>query len=459
MTISFILIVQAFIAAFLGGIIFSIIGIIPGTDETATMAPLTLILVLLGLHPVVLFAWFIGIIVAMQISHTIPTAMAALPGSTMAVPMVLNSSIAKRMGIPHIAMKKMAAGSLIGSLIAIPISIIAAMILAPIGSWIQPYIGLIFTFGAMFIAYMSKAKWGAVISLFPFAFLVQGFQRLAVEATGTTLFISIFMGITIGPMISEVFNVFVPSLRAQQMREKIKDIFLAPEGERDKSLFPNPFKIFSRKQNRDVAMASAISATTFTFSPVGMTVLLGELLGGKRKELYDRVTSTLGIQDAVSNATYMGELIIPLLAFGIPLSPVALGPAAALFNAPPVFTIDPINNLHSYLGMGDYLLYGMIGIFGGAMIAYPMAIRKARSWTELMFRKISHEALIGAFMGLIFMLAYYEAGIFGIFVALFIGFFGGILHNLFGIHTGVQFMAYYASGWIVTQLIALAGLV
>ncbi|MCR1899839.1 tripartite tricarboxylate transporter permease [Irregularibacter muris] len=458
MTITPILLIQAFLAAFVGGILFSIIGIIPGTDETATMAPLTLILVLLGLHPVVLFSWFIGIIVAMQISHTIPTAMAALPGSTMAVPMVLNSSIAKRMGIPHIAMKKMAAGSLIGSIIAVPISIIAAMVLAPLGDVIEPYIGLIFTLGAAFIAYMSSAKWGAVIALFPFAFLIQGFQRLSVEATGTTLFISIFMGITIGPMISEVFNVFVPSLRNKQMRDKENDIFLAPEGKGNRSIIPNPFKIFTKKQKRDIAASSAISATTFTFSPVGMTVLLGELFGGKRKELYDRVTGTLGIQDAVSNATYIGELIIPLLAFGIPLSPVALGPAAALFNAPPVFTIDPVNNLHSYLGMGDYLLYGFIGVVGGALIAYPMAIRKARAWTEMMFRKISHEALIGAFMGLIFMLAYYEAGVFGVFVALFIGFFGGILHNIFGIHTGVQFMAYYASGWIVTNLIALSGL-
>ena len=84
------LIIQAIIVSIIGGIIFSIIGIIPGTDETATMAPITLILVLMGFEPVVIFAWFIAILVAMQITHTIPTAMAALPGSTMAVPMVEN---------------------------------------------------------------------------------------------------------------------------------------------------------------------------------------------------------------------------------------------------------------------------------------------------------------------------------------------------------------------------------
>ena len=59
---------QAFLAAVIGGVIFSIIGIIPGTDETATMAPLTLVVVLLGFPPVVIFAWFVGILVAMQLS-------------------------------------------------------------------------------------------------------------------------------------------------------------------------------------------------------------------------------------------------------------------------------------------------------------------------------------------------------------------------------------------------------
>jgi hypothetical protein len=87
-----------------------------------------------------------------------------------------------------------------------------------------------------------------------------------------------------------------------------------------------------------------------------------------------------------------------------------------------------------------------------------MCIKKARPWTEKMFRTISHEAMIGAFLGLIFMLSYYEAGVMGIIVSLCIGLFGGILHNFFEIHTGVQFMGYYASGWIVTQILTLVGM-
>jgi len=449
------LIAGAFLAAFLGGIIYSIVGIIPGTDETATMAPVTLVLVLLKVHPIILFSWTIGIMVAMQITHTIPTSMAALPGSTMAVPMVYYSSLAKRLGIPHIAMRKMAAGSLIGSIIAVPFSVIFAYLLAPLGDKISPYIGLIFTIGAVIIAYMSNARWAAVICLIPYSFLIQGFQRLSTEAVGKNLFISIFMGITIGPMISELFNILVPKMRNKQKREKPNEIWLAPDSKKKLSLYPNPFKLLTRKQNKDVIAASVVSTASFTFSPVGTTVLLGELVAGRKKELYEKVTSTVGVQDAVSNATYIGGIIIPLLAFGLPLSPVALGPAAPLFNAPPVFTVSPINNLHNYLDVWHYIVFGFIGIFGGSLLAYPVSITKARSWTEKMFKGISHEALIGSFLGLIFMLAYYEAGFIGIIIALCIGLFGGILHNIFEIHTGVQFMAYYASAWIVSHLLAL----
>ena len=449
---------QAFMAAVIGGVIFSIIGIIPGTDETATMAPLTLVVVLLGFPPVVIFAWFVGILVAMQITHTMPTAMAALPGSTMAVPMVHNCSLAKRLGVPHIAMRKMAAGSIIGTLVAIPVAVGFALLLAPFGNMVKPYIGLIFTLGACMIAYMSRGKWGAVISLLPFAILIQGLQLVAKQGVGKTLFISIFLGITIGPMISEIFNVFIPKLRDLQMREKPNEIWLAPETKTGKSFFPNPFKVLTKKQNAYVIGASAIAACTFTFSPVGMTVMLGELIASRVKEFYNRITTTLAVQDGLSNATYIGELIIPLLAFGLPLSPVALGPAAPLFNAPPRFTMEPVHNISHYMAASDYIVYGFIGCLGGAIFAYPLAVRYARTWTEKMFKWVSHEALIGSFLGLICMLSYYEAGMVGIVISLTIGLFGGILHNLFGVHTGVQFMGFYASGWILAKLFELGKL-
>lgn len=453
---SIIIILQAILAAFIGGILYTVIGIIPGTDETATMAPVTLVLVLTGVHPVVIYSFVIAQIIAMQISHTIPTAMAALPGSTMSVPMVRYAQLAKSLGIPHIAMRKLAAGSLIGSLVSVPTAILFSYILAPLGSYITPYTGIIFTLGAILIAYMSAAKWAAIVSLVPLSFLIQGIQRLAVESVGHTLFISIFMGITVGPMISELFNVLVPKLRQAQQQDELNEIWLAPDMKEDLPLFPNPFKLLTKNQKKNTSISSIVGSAIFMLSPVGATVLIGEVVAGRSKSLYEKITNTLSAQDATSNATYLGGLIIPLLAFGLPLSPVTLGPAAPLFNAPPVFTVEPLHNLSSYLEPWHYVVFGFIGIFAGAMIAYPVAVKQGRKWTVLMFKYVSHEALIGSFLGLIVMLSYYEAGMTGIISALVIGLFGGILHNLFDIHTGVQFMAYYASGWIVATLLALA---
>lgn len=453
---SILIVLQSILAAFIGGLLYTIIGIIPGTDETATMAPVTLVLVLTGVNPIVIYSFVIAQIIAMQISHTIPTAMAALPGSTMSVPMVRYTQLAKSLGIPHIAMRKLAAGSLVGSLVSVPAAILFAYLLAPIGSFITPYTGVIFTVGAILIAYMSAAKWAAVVALVPLSFLIQGIQRLAVESVGHTLFISIFMGITVGPMISELFNVLVPKLRKAQQQEELNEIWLAPDTKEKLPFFPNPFKLLTKKQRKTTTLSSVIGSAIFMLSPVGATVLIGELVAGRSKGLYEKITNTLAAQDATSNSTYLGGLIIPLLAFGLPLSPVALGPAAPVFNAPPVFTVDPIHNLSSYLEPWHYMVFGLIGIIGGAMIAYPVAVKQGRKWTALMFKYVSHEALIGSFLGLIVMLSYYEAGFTGIIASLVIGLFGGILHNLFEIHTGVQFMAYYASGWIVAMLLGLA---
>lgn len=455
MTFSISLLLFSLAAAFVGGLIYTIIGIIPGTDETATMVPVTLVLVLMGLPPVVLYSWVIGQIVAMQISHTIPTAMAALPGSTMAAPMVSYCSTAKMLGIPHVAMRKMAAGSLVGSFVSVPIAILISFLLSSFGEALQPHIGLIFTIGAAIIAFISSSKWAGVIALVPFAFLIQGMQRLAVEAVGHTLFISIFMGITIGPMISELFSLFAPPIRATKLTNEKTKIWVAPETKENFSLYPNPFKILTKEQCFSTVIASTISSLGFTLSPVGMTVLTGESEAGRKKELYDRVTSTVAIQDATSNATYIAGLIIPLLAFGLPLSPVAMGPCIPLFNAPPRFTIEPINNLHNYMQALDVFVYGILAILAGSVVAYPMAIHKARSWTEKMFRLVSHEALIGAFVGLIFMLSYYEAGVIGIVIALVVGLIGGMLNSMFEVHTGIQFMGFYASSYIVTQLLTL----
>lgn len=47
----------AIILALIAAVVFSLLGLISGTDETAVMVPLTLIVVLLGAPPVAVFAF------------------------------------------------------------------------------------------------------------------------------------------------------------------------------------------------------------------------------------------------------------------------------------------------------------------------------------------------------------------------------------------------------------------
>lgn len=156
--------------------------------------------------------------------------------------------------------------------------------------------------------------------------------------------------------------------------------------------------------------------------------------------------------NGVTEATYIAETIIPLMAFGIPLSPMALGPAAPLFNAPPVFTSQPIHNLHNLMVPYQYLLYGFIGIIVASLVAYPFSMNYARKASVWVLQTVSQEAIISMFTGLIIVLSYYEAGIVGIGISITIAILGGILNRFFGIHTGVQYMTYYASSYIVLTL-------
>ena len=84
-----------------------------------------------------------------------------------------------------------------------------------------------------------------------------------------------------------------------------------------------------------MAAAAVVSSATFVFSPVAMTVVLGEAVASRIRHPYHRLTTVLAVRNGVTESTYIAEAIIPLVAFGLPLSPVAAGPAAPLFNAPP----------------------------------------------------------------------------------------------------------------------------
>lgn len=439
--------------ALLGSVVFSLIGLISGTDETATVAPLTLLVVLLGVPPVGIFSWFIAAAVSKHMTHAIPTALMGIPGDTMAVPMLRDAGILRQLGVPHIALRKMISGGVLAAFIALPVAVGFASLLAPFGDIVKTWAPVIFTIAALIIAYTSSGRWGSVFALLPFAFFVQALNKMAIAGVGHGLFISFFLGIAIGPLFADLLTVLSPISRKTLTEDKPREFWLAPELKMWQGYFPNPFKVLSPMQIKYTVISAFISSLTFTFSPVGMTVMVGEAISSKVKGLYQRCTTALAAMNGVTEATYIAEAVIPLLAFGIPLSPVALGPAAPLFNAPPVFqSTAPIHNLHTLMSASDFLIYGFIGIVFAALVAYPFSMNYARRASSWVLRKVSQEAIISMFSGLIVVLSYSEGGFVGVGIAVTIALFGGILNRYFGIHTGVQFMAYYASGWMVSKV-------
>ena len=78
----------AILMALIGALVFSLIGIVSGTDETATIAPLTLVVILLGVPPAGVWTFFFAAAVSKHMTHAIPTMLLGIPGDTMAVPLL-----------------------------------------------------------------------------------------------------------------------------------------------------------------------------------------------------------------------------------------------------------------------------------------------------------------------------------------------------------------------------------
>ena len=439
-------------AAFLGAIIFAAVGLISGTSETATIAPAVLLVVLLGFPPAAAFSFCIAAVVSKHIIHAGPTALLGIPGDTMAVPMLEPCALLRRLGAPHIALQKMISAGVLASIVAIPISVGFATVLAPFGDIVKAWAGAIFAVVAIGIAYSSTGKWSSIFMLVPFAFIIQALDKMAIAATGKGVVICFFLGIAIGPMFGDLVTALSPVARSRLIKRSPTEFWLAPELKTWSGFLPNPLKMLSRKQRAYTLAASGISALTFTFSPVGMTIMIGEIIQSKVKSLYEKLTTSVAVMNGTTESTYLAEIIIPLVAFGIPLSPIAMGVGFALFNAPPVFTIKPMHNVHTMMTPWQVFGYGMMAVLVASFISYPLAMNYARRASAWVMRKISQEAILTMFAGLIVVLSYYEAAWVGVIIAVTVGILGGIMSKYFGINIGVQFMTFYAAPWIVLKL-------
>jgi putative tricarboxylic transport membrane protein len=442
----------------LGAIVFAAIGLVSGTDETTTLAPLTLLVVLLGVSPAGVFTFFLAGAVAKHMTHAVPTALLGIPGDTMATPLMQDANFLRNLGVPHIALRKMVSGAIIAAFVAVPLAVLFAVMLAPFGPTITKAAPWIFVAAAVLIAYFSGGRWASVALLVPFVMLIIALQTLTAKYN-VKLSISYFLGIAIGPLVADLFSLISPADRNRMRRAGARTFQLAPDVKGWSGYFPNPFKVLDRKQTGWTLATATISSATFVFSPVAMTVVLGELVGSRVKHAYHRLTTVLAARNGVTEATYIAEALIPLIAFGLPLSPVAAGPAAPLFNAPPRFTVDAAagtsHNLHDLLSHWEFLGYGLLAVALAAIVSYPFAMNYARSAALFVARKISHEAIIATFIGLIFVISVWEGQYLGVLVIATMGLVGGLLSRILGFNSGVQFMGYYTAVLTVPAVLKL----
>lgn len=440
---------QMILAALGATVLYTLIGFIPGTDETSVLMPITLAVVLSGVSPIVVLTFFISAIIALNLMNAMPTLVVGLPGGVLSTPMIGHSLTMKKAGLTHENIKKAAVGSLIGVAISVPISLLIASLIAPYAEFIKGYASWLFVIGAIFLSLMGKSKTLSLVMIIPLALLFQSLRTLywdlGIVPFEKNITTSFFLGITVGPLLVSLLSFLIKSNRETVETNQLKETTIPTiENKRDSI---NPFKIVNRKESSSAVIASFFSTFLFVLSPVGITILFGELVGKREKDPLKRASTSIVTMSALAQSTYLSGIIISVVALGIPLSPAAIGPGGALFTAPPVFTLE--NNIHHILSTGELTLAILVGTIITISIVYFLAIRYATSITAMVLTKIPHEAVLALFIGLVVLLAYMDAGLLNVFGVILIGFICGSLNNL-GINYGIQFMTLYAAPFIVS---------
>ncbi|MGB6178863.1 tripartite tricarboxylate transporter permease [Carnobacterium sp.] len=442
---------QMVVASLSAFLLYTFIGFIPGTDETSVLVPVSLALVLAGTPPIIILTFFISAIITLNLTNAMPTALVGLPGGVLSSPMIEHALFLKNRGLSAVTIKKMAAGSLIGTVISIPISLVVANLLAPYGTIIQPYAPLLFVIGAIFLSLIGKNKILALLSIIPLALLFQSLRYLywglEVVPKETNITTSFFLGITIGPLIISLFSLLTKEGQESMLTNQPKYITLSEKQTSKQTL--NPLKILSKSEIKSASFAALVSNFFFVLSPVGLIILFGGAVGNRKKDLVEKATTSITTMSALAQSTYLSGIIIPLIALGIPLSPTSIGPGNALFNAPPVFTVD--NNLHHILSRSEFIWAILVGAVIASCLSYFVINRYAEVISRFVLTRIPHEAVLGLFISFILLLAYMDAGLINIFGVLLIGIVCGSLNKM-GVNYGIQFMTLYAAPWIIEKL-------
>ena len=431
--------------------LYTIIGFIPGTDETAVLMPVSLALILSGAHPMIVLSFFMSAVVTLNLTNLMPTALVGLPGGVMSSPMIPHAIHLKNRGLSAVTVKKMASGALLGILLSVPVSFLLANALIPFASIIQPYAPLLFVGGAIFLALIGKNKLLALLSILPLSILFMSLRHLywstGIVSEGTNITTSFFLGITSGPLILSLMSLLNKDKREKLLTNETKKIELAADLDSLKTL--NPLTITTKKERTASMIPSLLSTFLFVLSPVGLVILFGDLVSSRISDPDERSMRTITVMSALTQSTYLSGLIIPILALGIPLSPVSVGPGNALFNAPPVFSVN--KNIFHVLTTAEKSIAILVGISIATTISYILINRFAGRISKFVLEKIPHEAILALFVAFVVLLAYMDAGWMNVFGVLLIGLACGTLNDL-GVNYGIQFMTLYASPWIISQL-------
>ena len=446
------LLIQLPVAAVAAILLYTFIGFIPGTDETSVLVPVTLALVLAGVSPIVVLTFFIAAIVTLNLTNAIPTALVGLPGGVMSTPMMEESLYLKKRGLAAETIKKMAAGSAIGTVVAIPVSLLIATAITPYAETLREYASLLFVVGAVVLALLGSNRLLSLLAIIPMSLLFQGllalYRQQGVIPEDGNISISFFLGITIGPLLVSILGLLNRKKREGLPRKAPSEVVISRKEMRGQPLALG--NILTRDEAARTGVAALATTPLFFLSPVGLTFLLGRAAEGKTSDPLTKANRGVTAMNGIAHAAYLSGTIIPLLAVGIPLSPVAIGPAQALFNAPPVLTLD--NNLHQLLSHGEFITAVVVGALLALVVTYIVAVRYSYRITYFVMRYIPHEAVLGLFVGFILLLAYLDAGVANIFGVLLVGVACGTFNKL-GVGYGVQFMTLYASPWIIQNLL------
>jgi len=440
-------------AAVLATVLFIIIGLVPGTSETATIAPATLVVILLGFPPEAVLSFCLAAVAAKHLVHAVPTAILGIPGDNMAIPMLEPSAKLRALGLPHIALQKMISGGVVALLVSVPISVGIATLIAPFGDLIRAWVGPIFAAVGIALAFTSRGRWASVALFVPYGLAMYALNGVSVAVnSGQGLSITFMLGMALGPLFVDVLTALSPVSRDRLRALGPREIWLAPEARIWSGRIPVPWSVLTMQQIAYVLAMSVVSAITFTFTAIGMTFLVGSIIQSRIKGFYNKMTTALSVMNATTESTYTAEILVPLVAFGLPLSPISLTVGLPLFSAPPVYTTEPVRNLHTLLSPAQTGVYGTVAVLVASVITYPVVMRYARSASAWVMRNVAQEAVLSMFAGLVVVLTYYEGGAIGTLVAVTVGILGGTLNKAAGFEISAQMMSYFAAPWIVKTL-------